>query len=165
VGVARRQIAQRATQTIPPALRRHVLCRDKGRCVVPGCRHTTFIDVHHLELRSEGGLHNADNLVVLCTAHHRAVHHGRLIITGVPSTGLRFQHADGTPYGHAPSADTIATLEQVFRGLRGLGFKEREARRALDAATEELSTKGATPSAKELLRVALCRLGPRSAPR
>jgi hypothetical protein len=120
--------------------------------------------VHHLELRSEGGPHEADNLVVLCTAHHRAVHQGRLIITGVPSTGLRFQHADGTAYGHAPSADTIATLEQVFRGLRGLGFKEGEARRALDAATEELS-KGATPSAKELLRAALCRLGPRGVPR
>jgi hypothetical protein len=32
----------RATQTIPPALRRKVMRRDRGRCVVPGCRHATF---------------------------------------------------------------------------------------------------------------------------
>jgi hypothetical protein len=160
--VSLRATQHRATQTVPPALRRRVLCRDKGRCVVPGCRHTTFIDVHHLDLRSEGGRHDADNLVVLCTAHHRAVHHGRLGITGVPSTGLRFEHADGTPYGHAPSPHTIALLEQVFRGLRGLGFKEGEARRALDAATQEVSQEGAAPSAQDLLRAALRRLGPRN---
>ena len=165
VGHPETRVPHRATQTVPPALRRRVLCRDQGRCVVPGCRHTTFIDVHHLDLRSEGGRHDADNLAVLCTAHHRAVHNGLLIITGRASTGLRFEHADGTPYGHAPSAHTIATREQVFRGLRGLGFKEGEARRALDAATEELSTQGATPSAQDLLRAALCRLGPRGAPR
>jgi hypothetical protein len=161
VGHAETRVSRRATQTVPPTLRRHVLCRDKGRCVVPGCRHTTFIDVHHLALRSEGGRHDADNLVVLCTAHHRALHYGRLIITGIPSMGLRFRHADGTRYGHAPSADTIATLEQVFRGLRDLGFKEGEARRALDAAMEELSSQQATASAQDLLRAALCRLGPR----
>ena len=34
----------RATQTIPPAVRRHVLRRDHGRCVVPGCRHATYVD-------------------------------------------------------------------------------------------------------------------------
>jgi Holliday junction resolvasome RuvABC DNA-binding subunit len=58
----------------------------------------------------------------------------------------------------------MALLEQVYRGLRGLGFKEGEARRALDKATEELS-KVANPSAQDLLRAALHRLGPRGASR
>jgi hypothetical protein len=162
VGEPDTQPLHRATQTIPPALRRHVLCRDKGRCVVPGCRHTTFVDLHHIEPRAEGGQHDIDNLVVLCSAHHRAVHRGSLVITGRASTGLRFEHTDGTAYGHAPAPHTLALLEQVFRGLRGLGFKEREARQALDAASEELRAKEAAPAAQDLLRAALGRLAPRS---
>jgi hypothetical protein len=31
--------------------------------------------------------------------HHSAVHRGELIVSGAVSTGLRFQHADGTNYG------------------------------------------------------------------
>jgi hypothetical protein len=69
----------RATQTIPPATRRRVMARDHGRCVVPGCRCATYIDLHHLNPRAEGGQHDDDNLVVLCGAHHRAVHRGRLM--------------------------------------------------------------------------------------
>jgi hypothetical protein len=48
----------RASQTIPPSIRRTVLVRDQRRCQVPGCRNTRFFDVHHLELRSEGGPHS-----------------------------------------------------------------------------------------------------------
>jgi hypothetical protein len=162
VGAHDTEAPHRATQTIPPALRRHVLCRDRGRCVVPGCRHTLFVDLHHIEPRAEGGQHDIDNLIVLCSAHHRAVHHGPLVITGGASTGLRFEHADGTPYGDAPSPHTLALREQVFRGLRGLGFKEQQARRALDAASEELRAKEAAPTAQDLLKAALRRLGSRS---
>jgi hypothetical protein len=57
--------AQRATQSIPPARRRTVLCRDGGHCRVPGCRHAIFVDVHHLRLRSEGGTEALDNLLTL----------------------------------------------------------------------------------------------------
>jgi hypothetical protein len=45
----------RATQDIPPALRRAVLVRDQHCCRVPGCKNTAFLDLHHIELRSEGG--------------------------------------------------------------------------------------------------------------
>jgi hypothetical protein len=91
------------------------------------------------------------------------VHRGQLIITGRPSKGLRFEHADGTPYGRSPSPQTLALLDQVLRGLRGLGFKERQARRALDAAAEELRSHEAAPSvptAQDLLKAALRWLGP-----
>ncbi|MEO8183807.1 MAG: hypothetical protein ABI895_33705, partial [Deltaproteobacteria bacterium] len=47
-------VPPRAQQTIPPALRRAVLLRDRRRCQVPGCTNTRWLDVHHLELRSEG---------------------------------------------------------------------------------------------------------------
>jgi hypothetical protein len=35
-----------ASQTVPPALRRAVLTRDRHRCTAQGCTHATFVDVH-----------------------------------------------------------------------------------------------------------------------
>jgi hypothetical protein len=94
----------RATQSIPPATRRAVLRRDGARCTVTGCRHATFVDVHHVVPRADGGAHASENLITLCSAHHRAIHRGNLFVEGTPSTGLRFRHADGT-----------VNLEQVIR--------------------------------------------------
>jgi hypothetical protein len=54
---------QRAKQAIAPALRRAVLARDQHRCRVPGCTHATFVDVHHVQPRSEGGRNEASNLL------------------------------------------------------------------------------------------------------
>jgi 5-methylcytosine-specific restriction endonuclease McrA len=126
----------RARQDIPPAMRRRVMRRDGGRCKVPGCRHATFVDIHHLDLRSEGGAHDEDNLVVLCSAHHRAFHRGQLLISGRVSTSLRFQHADGRGYGAEVHPTSVAAQGEAFRALRGLGFGEGEVRRALDRIRE-----------------------------
>jgi hypothetical protein len=57
--------AKRATQTIPKALRRRVWRRDSGRCVVVGCRNSTFVDVHHLVSRAAGGAAQARKLGLL----------------------------------------------------------------------------------------------------
>src|SRR3954466_2551515 len=132
VGTAKKPT--RATQTIPPALRRQVLRRDGGRCQVPGCRHATFVDVHHLRRRSEGGANTLDNLVTLCGAHHRASHAGKLSSEGTPSAGLTFRHAEGTPYGHAPSPAIAELRTRAYRALTHLGFRESEAKRALARA-------------------------------
>jgi hypothetical protein len=121
----------RARQAIPPALRRAVLRRDGGRCRVPGCRHAVFTDVHHLRLRSEGGVNSIENLVTLCSAHHRAIHRGELFSQGTASTGLTFRHADGTPYGGVPSPRGAELRAQAFRALTGMGYRETEAKRAL----------------------------------
>jgi HNH endonuclease len=43
-------------------------------CVVPGRRNVRFLDLHHIELSSEGGGNEAGNLVTLCALHQRAVH-------------------------------------------------------------------------------------------
>ena len=61
----------------------------------PGCRHATFVDVHHLRGRAGRDPHTANNLVTLCCAHHRALHRGVVIVEGSPATGLVFRHADG----------------------------------------------------------------------
>jgi 5-methylcytosine-specific restriction endonuclease McrA len=121
----------RATQAVPPATRRAVLRRDQHRCQVPGCRHSVFVDVHHIRAREDGGGHELDNLVTLCGAHHRASHHGELTVQGSVSSGLRFRHADGTDYGGAVVTADASIQAAAFRALRGLGFGERETRGAL----------------------------------
>ncbi len=124
----------RANQTIPPRVRRQVMRRDHGRCVVPDGRHTHFVDVHHLRARADGGDHDPDNLVVLCGAHHRALHAGKLTIEGRVSTGLVFRHADGTSYGQTLSPAVQDAQSKLFAALRGMGFGESETLRALESA-------------------------------
>jgi hypothetical protein len=146
--------AQRAAQETPPAIRRAVVWRDRGRCIVPGCRNATYVDLHHLDLRSEGGSNDPDNLVVLCGAHHRAVHRGRLRIDGRASSGLRVRHADGTAYGRMPSPRLVEAGVRVFAGLRNLGFSEKSARASLEHALSEAPPNA---TAETLLRSAVAR--------
>jgi hypothetical protein len=146
---------QRSSQTIPSVVRRAVLLHDQHCCQVPGCRHATFVDVHHLRAREDGGGHDLDNLLTLCGAHHRACHRGDLLIEKGASGGLNFRHADGTAYGGRPSAGEADVAAQTFRGLRNLGFGEREARDALRAAGAHVGSDGGVES---LMRSALERL-------
>jgi 5-methylcytosine-specific restriction endonuclease McrA len=150
--------ARRAVQSIPPALRRKVLRRDRGRCVVPGCRHHRFVDLHHLEARADGGEHDENNLVVLCSAHHRALHRGQLTIRGSVATGLRFQHADGTVYGNNPSPRAADRNERAFRGLRSMGFPEKSVSRALEQAMSQVGAQ--EQGTASLIRAALAVLVP-----
>ncbi|HET9991952.1 MAG TPA: DUF222 domain-containing protein [Kofleriaceae bacterium] len=71
-----------AVQDVAPKVRRFVTLRDRKRCTVPGCRAARHIDVHHVVPRHVGGGHEAENLTLLCSGHHRALHDGRLTITG-----------------------------------------------------------------------------------
>jgi RuvA, C-terminal domain/HNH endonuclease len=145
--------ASRARQDVPPAVRRLVMRRDGGRCVVPGCSQGVFVDIHHVVPRSEGGDHDPDRLAVLCCAHHRALHRGQLIIEGRVSAGLVFRHADGTKYGHVVHPRAAAILEEAFRALRSLGFRESEARRALESVRAKAHV--GDPSIQGILRQAL----------
>jgi hypothetical protein len=92
---------------------------------VTGCRHATFVDVHHLEARADGGGHGLENLVTLCGAHHRAIHDGALLVTGSLATGLGFRHADGTVYGGRVSSPGVLVHARAFRALRGPAHPHR----------------------------------------
>ena len=147
----------RARQAVPPSLRRAVLARDRHRCQVPGCTHTHFVDVHHIEPRSEGGRNTMENLITICTAHHRATHRGELAIERT-ATGLLFRHADGTPYGQPVEAVSAGTHAKVFAALRHLGFREREVRAVLAELRADASQHDAPT--ERLLREALRRVRP-----
>jgi hypothetical protein len=149
---------QRATQSVPPALRRKVMRRDHGCCVVPGCRHHRFVDLHHIAPRAEGGAHHENNLVVLCSAHHRAVHRGQLTVHGQVATGVSFRHADGTSYGEQVTPEFVVENERAFHGLRRLGFGEQSVRVALERVRTKLD--GQKRDAATLVRAALTILVP-----
>lgn len=64
----------RATRTIPPAIRRAVVARDR-HCVADGCyRSAAHCDVHHIVFWENGGETSLDNLALLCRRHHGFVH-------------------------------------------------------------------------------------------
>jgi hypothetical protein len=144
---------KRAQQTIPPARRRAVLARDQRGCQVPGCTNATWVDVHHLQLRSDGGGHSLANLVCVCSTHHRAAHRGELLLDRLPDGTLRARHADGSDYGHADNPHALDVCAKVFSALRNMGFREAEAR----AVFERLPSSNAH-SFPDLLREALAQL-------
>jgi hypothetical protein len=106
------------------------------------------VDVHHLKPRAEGGTHEPDNLVVLCGAHHRAVHHGKLVICGQVSTGLEFRRGDGSPHARvAPVSSDQRT--KVTAALCSMGFARTDVQRVL------LAVQGSNGDTERVLREAL----------
>ena len=71
--------------------------RDGYRCAVPGCSNPTWIDVHHIVARSDGGRHTDANTCVLCTGHHRLVHEGRLRLWRDEQGALRAEPVQEEP--------------------------------------------------------------------
>ncbi|MFC0437667.1 HNH endonuclease signature motif containing protein [Kutzneria buriramensis] len=67
----------RSTRTIPNTIRRALIIRDKG-CAFPGChRRPRQCHAHHVTHWADGGWTSLDNLVLLCSTHHRMIHHSK----------------------------------------------------------------------------------------
>ena len=125
---------------------------------MPGCSHATFVDVHHIQPRSEGGRHEASNLLTLCSAHHRSAHRGELHIERGPDGALRFRHADGAAYGNPLTPGRVDAHAKVFSALRNLGFPESAAGAVLRELRADVEL--AAASVQHLLREALSRIRP-----
>jgi HNH endonuclease len=66
----------RTSRVVQPAQRTALAVRDGG-CGFPGCaRPLAWCEAHHLRHWLHGGPTDLANLVLLCRAHHRAVHEG-----------------------------------------------------------------------------------------
>jgi hypothetical protein len=115
-----------------------------------GCRTSKHLELHHLDLRSEGGKHDPARIVALCWTHHRSFHRGTLVIDGRAPGALAFSHPDGTRYGAGPDPAEVERRADALSALRQLGVREGDARRALAAVGSE-----ATGSLESLLRAAL----------
>jgi hypothetical protein len=91
----------RRTRTIPPAVRRALRSRDEG-CRFPGCTHERFLHAHHIQHWARGGPTTLENLVQLCSYHHRLVHEGGFRVE-CERGRVRFRRPDGTVIGAVPS--------------------------------------------------------------
>jgi hypothetical protein len=93
--------AGRRTRSVPPALRRALRARDHG-CRFPGCTHTRFLHAHHIHHWAKGGATRLDNLIELCSQHHRLVHEGGYTVERAGRRGVRFRRPDRRAIPHAP---------------------------------------------------------------
>jgi hypothetical protein len=80
---------------IVPARLKHALeIRDGSSCRFPGCGHSRYLEAHHVIHWIDGGETELENLVLICSAHHRLHHLGRFnieMVDGAPT----FISADG----------------------------------------------------------------------
>jgi len=111
------------TRTIPPALRRALLHRDRS-CRFPGC-HVRFGEGHHVRHWAQGGPTTLSNLALLCRRHHRAVHEEGYGITRAPDGALQFRRPDGRLLPEVPAPPPLPTdpvealrAEHAAQGLR-----------------------------------------------
>lgn len=71
-----------AGRYVPMAVRREVYERQRGGCAVPLCDNDLFLDYAHLVPHALGGSREADNLLLLCTAHHMWFDLGEIRLAG-----------------------------------------------------------------------------------
>ena len=84
----------RKTRTIPAALKRALLLRDRT-CRFPGCDHRLFLEGHHLQHWADGGETKLPNLALLCSLHHTYVHERGYRITQSATDALAFEDPQG----------------------------------------------------------------------
>jgi hypothetical protein len=90
------------TRTVPPALRRALLHRDRG-CRFPGC-HVRFAEGHHIRHWAHGGPTTRSNLALLCRRHHRSVPKEGYHVERGLGDELIFRRPDGRVLPNVPTA-------------------------------------------------------------
>ncbi|MGC5256048.1 DUF222 domain-containing protein [Gordonia sp. DT218] len=83
------------------ALMRIIFERDRC-CRVPGCGRTRHLHAHHVQFVSHGGTTEPDNLILLCSTHHRALHRGEFSIRALGEQQFSFHRSDGSIIDDAP---------------------------------------------------------------
>jgi hypothetical protein len=89
---------------------RQLRYRDR-ECTFPGCGFRRFTHAHHIRWRVHGGPTALDNLILVCTFHHKLVHeYGWGVKREADGTATWFR-PDGSPYraGPAPPAYVAAS--------------------------------------------------------
>jgi hypothetical protein len=84
----------RKQRTVSTSIRRALWSRDR-HCTFPGCHRTRFVDAHHVHHWIDGGETSVDNLVLLCSHHHRLLHEGGYRIRRDYQGEYYFVRADG----------------------------------------------------------------------
>jgi len=86
---------------------RQLRYRDR-ECRFPGCGARRFTQAHHIEWWERGGRTDLDNLLLLCTFHHKLVHEYGWTVSRSKGGTVRWSHPDGTRYrGPAPPPESF----------------------------------------------------------
>jgi hypothetical protein len=110
----------RKRRTVSTAIRRALWARDKG-CAYPGCTHTLFVDAHHCVHWANGGETRLDEMLLLCTTHHRLVHEGGYTLRKDRRGQWYFRRPDGRAVPACGySADDVA--DELIGGDAGGAF-------------------------------------------
>jgi hypothetical protein len=90
---------------------RQVRYRDR-ECRFPGCGARRFTEAHHIAWWRHGGRTDLQNLVLICSFHHRLVHEHGWRIEREPDGEVRWFRPEGTGYraGPAPGDRAEASL-------------------------------------------------------
>jgi hypothetical protein len=122
----------RRVRTVSPKLRLALWVRDRG-CRFPGCSNHLFVHAHHIHHWAHGGPTSAENLVLLCSTHHRLIHEGGFTVRRSADGELSFADRRGRIVAPAPGAPGapgaavgdigIAALERLNAGA-GLQIDE-----------------------------------------
>ena len=141
----------RRTRTIPPAMRRALLIRDRG-CRFPGCASTHRLHGHHVRHWARGGDTSLDNLLLLCPFHHRLVHEGGFDIHRLDDGAYRFVSPQGwtvrPPQSSGPSSPEVIVSHNEALGL------------AIDSRTATARWDGQPVDYDQAVMVAMASWGP-----
>ena len=90
------------TRRDPPAwMVRQLRYRDR-ECRFPGCGSRRFAQAHHIVWWERGGRTDLDNLILVCTFHHKLVHEYEWRVTRGADGMVRWFRPDGVRYRAGP---------------------------------------------------------------
>jgi hypothetical protein len=116
----------RTRRLATPAQIAALTVRDGRRCQFPGCTHTRHLHAHHVRSWLRGGRTDLDNLVLVCSYHHRLVHdHGYRI----------HRHRDRWQFLRPDGAAVPATGAPLTGNTEGLIEMHTRARLRIDRDT------------------------------
>ena len=94
---------------------RQIRYRDRG-CRFPGCGTKAFTQAHHIVWWRHGGRTDLDNLLLICSFHHRLVHEHGWSVKRDDDGAVRWFSRDGARYRAGPSPGD-ATSHEACRSL------------------------------------------------
>ncbi len=92
----------RITREPPEWMLRQLRYRDR-ECTFPGCGARQFTQAHHIVWWDYGGRTDLDNLVLVCSFHHKLVHEYGWSLRRDRDGTVRWFHPDGTRYRAGPA--------------------------------------------------------------
>ena len=97
----------RKTRAVPTAIRRALWSRDRG-CRFPMCTNRRFVGAHHVHHWAQGGPTSVNNLVLLCSFHHRLLHEGGFKVSMDAGDVPRFFTPRGREIERAPQVPALS---------------------------------------------------------